>query len=126
MNKDVSDVVSDKEKMVERLRNWVTAVYIIDLFHENEPSETKLKEYNVLMSGFNRDEKYRGFWRNNEETLDRLKELFEEETEKADELKKSKLTRKEFQEYVRGYKLRKSEMRNLFLSIKYELKDLTS
>ena len=126
MNKDVSDVVSDKEKMVERLRNWVTAVYIIDLFHENEPSETKLKEYNVLMSGFNRDEKYRGFWRNNEETLDRLKELFEEETEKADELKKSKLTRKEFQEYVRGYKLRKSEMRNLFLSIEYELKDLTS
>lgn len=126
MNKDVSDVVSDKEKMVERLRNWVTAVYIVDLFHENEPSETKLKEYNVLMSGFNRDEKYRGFWRNNEETLDRLKELFEEETEKADELKKSKLTRKEFQEYVRGYKLRKSEMRNLFLSIEYELKDLTS
>jgi tRNA-dihydrouridine synthase len=126
MNKDVSDVVSDKEKMVERLRNWVTAVYIIDLFHENEPSETKLKEYNVLMSGFNRDEKYRGFWRKKEETLDRLKELFEEETEKADELKKSKLTRKEFQEYVRGYKLRKSEMRNLFLSIEYELKDLTS
>ena len=126
MNKDVSDVVSDKEKMVERLRNWVTAVYIIDLFHENEPSETKLKEYNVLMSGFNRDEKYRGFWRKNEETLDRLKELFEEETEKVDELKKSKLTRKEFQEYVRGYKLRKSEMRNLFLSIEYELKDLTS
>ena len=126
MNKDVSDVVSDKEKMVERLRNWVTAVYIIDLFHENEPSETKLKEYNVLMSGFNRDEKYRGFWRNNEETLDRLKELFEEETEKVDELKKSKLTRKEFQEYVRGYKLRKSEMRNLFLSIEYELKDLAS
>ena len=126
MNKDVSDVVSDKEKMVERLRNWVTAVYIVDLFHENEPSETKLKEYNVLMSGFNRDEKYRGFWRNNEETLDRLKELFEEETEKADELKKSKLTRKEFQEYVRGYKLRKSEMRNLFLSIEYELKDLAS
>ena len=100
MNKDVSDVVSDKEKMVERLRNWVTAVYIVDLFHKNEPSETKLKEYNVLMSGFNRDEKY--------------------------ELKKSKLTRKDFQEYVRGYKLRKSEMRNLFLSIKYELKDLTS
>lgn len=126
MNKDVSDVVSDKEKMVERLRNWVTAVYIVDLFHKNEPSETKLKEYNVLMSGFNRDEKYRGFWRNNEETLDRLKELFEEETEKVDELKKSKLTRKEFQEYVRGYKLRKSEMRNLFLSIEYELKDLTS
>lgn len=126
MNKDVSDVVSDKEKMVERLRNWVTAVYIVDLFHENEPSETKLKEYNVLMSGFNRDEKYRGFWRKKEETLDRLKELFEEETEKADELKKSKLTRKEFQEYVRGYKLRKSEMRNLFLSIEYELKDLTS
>lgn len=126
MNKDVSDVVSDKEKMVERLRNWVTAVYIIDLFHKNEPSETKLKEYNVLMSGFNRDEKYRGFWRNNEETLDRLKELFEEETEKVDELKKSKLTRKEFQEYVRGYKLRKSEMRNLFLSIEYELKDLAS
>jgi len=126
MNKDVSDVVSDKEKMVERLRNWVTAVYIIDLFHENEPSETKLKEYNVLMSGFNRDEKYRGFWRKKEETLDRLKELFEEETEKVDELKKSKLTRKEFQEYVRGYKLRKSEMRNLFLSIEYELKDLTS
>lgn len=126
MNKDVSDVVSDKEKMVERLRNWVTAVYIIDLFHENEPSETKLKEYNVLMSGFNRDEKYRGFWRKKEETLDRLKELFEEETEKADELKKSKLTRKEFQEYVRGYKLRKSKMRNLFLSIEYELKDLTS
>lgn len=126
MNKDVSDVVSDKEKMVERLRNWVTAVYIVDLFHKNEPSETKLKEYNVLMSGFNRDEKYRGFWRNNEETLDRLKELFEEETEKADELKKSKLTRKEFQEYVRGYKLRKSEMRNLFLSIEYELKDLAS
>ena len=126
MNKDVSDVVSDKEKMVERLRNWVTAVYIIDLFHENEPSETKLKEYNVLMSGFNRDEKYRGFWRNNEETLDRLKELFEEETEKVDELKKSKLTRKDFQEYVRGYKLRKSEMRNLFLSIEYELKDLAS
>lgn len=126
MNKDVSDVVSDKEKMVERLRNWVTAVYIVDLFHENEPSETKLKEYNVLMSGFNRDEKYRGFWRNNEETLDRLKELFEEETEKVDELKKSKLTRKEFQEYVRGYKLRKSEMRNLFLSIEYELKDLAS
>ena len=78
------------------------------------------------MSGFNRDEKYRGFWRNNEETLDRLKELFEEETEKVDELKKSKLTRKEFQEYVRGYKLRKSEMRNLFLSIEYELKDLAS
>jgi len=126
MNKDVSDVVSDKEKMVERLRNWVTAVYIVDLFHKNEPSETKLKEYNVLMSGFNRDEKYRGFWRKKEETLDRLKELFEEETEKADELKKSKLTRKEFQEYVRGYKLRKSEMRNLFLSIEYELKDLTS
>lgn len=126
MNKDVSDVVSDKEKMVERLRNWVTAVYIVDLFHENEPSETKLKEYNVLMSGFNRDEKYRGFWRKKEETLDRLKELFEEETEKADELKKSKLTRKDFQEYVRGYKLRKSEMRNLFLSIKYELKDLAS
>jgi tRNA-dihydrouridine synthase len=126
MNKDVSDVVSDKEKMVERLRNWVTAVYIVDLFHKNEPSETKLKEYNVLMSGFNRDEKYRGFWRNNEETLDRLKELFEEETEKVDELKKSKLTRKEFQEYVRGYKLRKSEMRNLFLSIEYELKDLAS
>lgn len=126
MNKDVSDVVSDKEKMVERLRNWVTAVYIVDLFHENEPSETKLKEYNVLMSGFNRDEKYRGFWRKKEETLDRLKELFEEETEKADELKKSKLTRKEFQEYVRGYKLRKSKMRNLFLSIEYELKDLTS
>ena len=126
MNKDVSDVVSDKEKMVERLRNWVTAVYIVDLFHENEPSETKLKEYNVLMSGFNRDEKYRGFWRKKEETLDRLKELFEEETEKADELKKSKLTRKEFQEYVRGYKLRKSEMRNLFLSIEYELKDLAS
>jgi len=126
MNKDVSDVVSDKEKMVERLRNWVTAVYIVDLFHENEPSETKLKEYNVLMSGFNRDEKYRGFWRKKEETLDRLKELFEEETEKVDELKKSKLTRKEFQEYVRGYKLRKSEMRNLFLSIEYELKDLAS
>ena len=126
MNKDVSDVVSDKEKMVERLRNWVTAVYIVDLFHKNEPSETKLKEYNVLMSGFNRDEKYRGFWRKKEETLDRLKELFEEETEKADELKKSKLTRKEFQEYVRGYKLRKSEMRNLFLSIEYELKDLAS
>lgn len=126
MNKDVSDVVSDKEKMVERLRNWVTAVYIVDLFHKNEPSETKLKEYNVLMSGFNRDEKYSGFWRNNEETLDRLKELFEEETEKVDELKKSKLTRKEFQEYVRGYKLRKSEMRNLFLSIEYELKDLAS
>ena len=126
MNKDVSDVVSDKEKMVERLRNWVTAVYIVDLFHKNEPSETKLKEYNVLMSGFNRDEKYRGFWRKKEETLDRLKELFEEETEKVDELKKSKLTRKEFQEYVRGYKLRKSEMRNLFLSIEYELKDLTS
>lgn len=126
MNKDVSDVVSDKEKMVERLRNWVTAVYIVDLFHENEPSETKLKEYNVLMSGFNRDEKYRGFWRKKEETLDRLKELFEEETEKADELKKSKLTRKDFQEYVRGYKLRKSEMRNLFLSIEYELKDLAS
>ena len=126
MNKDVSDVVSDKEKMVERLRNWVTAVYIVDLFHKNEPSETKLKEYNVLMSGFNRDEKYRGFWRKKEETLDRLKELFEEETEKVDELKKSKLTRKEFQEYVRGYKLRKSEMRNLFLSIEYELKDLAS
>lgn len=126
MNKDVSDVVSDKEKMVERLRNWVTAVYIVDLFHENEPSETKLKEYNVLMSGFNRNEKYRGFWRKKEETLDRLKELFEEETEKADELKKSKLTRKDFQEYVRGYKLRKSEMRNLFLSIEYELKDLAS